>query len=403
MIQKKIIIRSIMSKTPLFVRRALTKRQISKMLTFMMPEEEVLKCDADAAYKARYLEQHKNNFSKRAASLTRSIDKALERHPGKDGLDESRKELLRKQMEYAFFAYGFYPDEFIFFDLGGANSELDRFRSFVSETERWTFRFAANDFSNGFLADKAAVYSRFSRFYGREALVVKRDDDYEAFKNFVAKHPSFVWKKASSSRGDGVQLVEVSSDTETLFRSIRSEGKALLEERIKQSDELAAFNGSSINTVRVSTYFTRSGVKCVHGFFRMGRNGSFVDNAAKGGIFVVYDVSDGRILTDGFDEYGGLYETHPDTGTPFKGYCFPDWEEATKLCRSVAQELPQMKYVSFDLAHTTTGWVIVEINSSGQYLHQAGQKEGFRKELRALIDDMDLMVPYHLRTYRQTE
>ncbi len=272
-------------------------------------------------------------------------------------------------------------------------------RTFVSEAERYTFRLAANDFSNSLFADKADTYKRFARFYQRDAVIIDSDDDLQRFLGFVGKHPCFVYKMASSSRGNGVRLIERVEDKEGFFRQMRHGGKALLEERIVQSSEMASFNESSVNTVRLSTYYTRNGVVIAHGFFRTGRAGSFVDNAAKGGVFAVLDVENGYLCSDGYDEFGGTYLKHPNSGTVFRGHRFSDWEQAKGICRSIAEEMPDVKYISFDLAHTDKGWSIVEINPSGQYIHQTGQTEGFRKELRKLIDDMDLMVPYKLRDY----
>ena len=65
----------------------------------------------------------------------------------------------------------------------------------------------------------------------------------------------------------------------------------------------------------------------------------------------------------------------------------------------IAKQLENFEYVSFDLAHTEKGWDVIEINSSGQFLHQAGTLIGFRDELYQLIEKMDQIAPYRLRKY----
>lgn len=221
----------------------------------------------------------------------------------------------------------------------------------------------------------------------------------QQFISFIVRHPRFVYKNVSSSRGDGVRLIDKVENRESFFKKMRHDGKVLLEECIIQAQEMATFNDSSVNTVRLSTYNTRNGIVVEHGFFRTGRAGTFIDNAAKGGIFAVVDVKNGCISSDGYDEYGNTYSSHPDSEVKYKEYTFPYWEDAKSICRNIAKEMPSVKYISFDLAYTDSGWVVVEINPSGQYLHQAGQSEGFRNELKGLIENMDLMVPYRLREY----
>ena len=401
MMSFKRVFRDAMSHSPMFVRRILTRQKIRKILSYVMPVEETLKCDRDPEYKARCVEARKQKFPERTAWLEAGIDKALERCPRDMVLDESGRQEMRRRMEYGYFGYGFYPDEFMFFKLGGANSELSRLRTYVSVTERWAFRFAANDFTNSLLADKADTYKRFSRYYKRDVIIVDSDAALPEFREFIGKHSRFVYKRVSSSRGDGVELVDHVEEPEAFFRKVRQAGKALLEECIAQSAEIAAFNASSVNTVRVATYNTRSGIRVVHGTFRCGRNGSFIDNSAKGGVFAVHDPQQGRIISTGFDEYGNVYEAHPDSGVRYMGFQFPQWEEAKHICTEIAAELPSYKYISYDLAHTDRGWVVVEINPSGGYAFQTGRKEGFRSELRELIANMDLMVSYSLRDYSE--
>ena len=43
--------------------------------------------------------------------------------------------------------------------------------------------------------------------------------------------------------------------------------------------------------------------------------------------------------------------------------------------------------------------MVVEINSSGQYINQAGYLKGNRSELRKVISNMDLLVPFELKSY----
>lgn len=79
------------------------------------------------------------------------------------------------------------------------------------------------------------------------------------------------------------------------------------------------------------------------------------------------------------------------------GFALPEWEQAKQLCREAAALVPNLKYLSWDVAHSCDrGWVIVEVNTSGQFMQQGGTLTGIRTELRALMENMDLLTSYKL-------
>ena len=74
-----------------------------------------------------------------------------------------------------------------------------------------------------------------------------------------------------------------------------------------------------------------------YGFFRTGRNGSFVDNAATGEFLRQWIFFFGCVSSDGCDEYGNVYLSQPETGRTFKNFVFPKWNEAVSLCVEAAK------------------------------------------------------------------
>lgn len=299
---------------------------------------------------------------------------------------------MRGDIEYAYFAYGFLPKEFLYFHL----DEKD-IRTFVSNTERQCVKHTMNDFTQSTFADKGEVYQYFYKWFKRDAVVIESKRDLKKYEEFSEKHSTFVVKVVNSSMGKGVWLQKASKDYVKDFNEIIRHGKVLLEECIEQGDEMSQFNASSINTVRVSTYLTKDGVLPAHGFIRTGRNGSFVDNAGSGGIFAMVDVEKGVVVSDGMDEFGDTHTEHPDTGVSYNGFILPNWENALEICKKASLLFPKMKYKSFDLAYSKIGWVIVEINPSGELLQQACVQSGMKEALRQIMERMDLMCSYSLR------
>ena len=399
---KKTLFRKTVAHLPVGLHKKLTEQKIAQITKHLMSDADIDKCEKDNADKKRILADYIRRFPKQYKRVTDKINAVFQNNPRFKDKTDKELSVYRWEMVYNWFAYGFFPDEFVFFDLAGRNKPLEKRREFVSETERLCFRFSANDFTQSLLSDKAAAYNVFKKYFYRDALIVKSENDRQAFMDFVEKHPVFVMKLTSSSRGQGVQLVDVNKENgaASCFEKVLSNGKVLLEEKIAQNEVLGKFNEESVNTVRVSTYLTKDGVVPVHGFFRSGRKGSFIDNAAAGGVFASVDVVNGVIDTEGCDEFGFRYEKHPDSGVQFKGVVLPDWDSAMELCKEAALKMKDMKYLSFDLAYSDKGcWMVVEINSSGQYINQAGYLKGNRSELRKVISNMDLLVPFELKSY----
>ena len=382
--------RKVMSFAPMSLKRYLTAKEIGRITAFMLPLPELKTCEEHPELRPEIIRRHREKHPASAEDLERRL-RNLIAEP-RYGFDSARVEALRDEIEYAYYAYGFPPKDFAYFHLDRRDM-----RTFISNTERTCVKHTMNDFTQSALADKSKVYRYFKDWYKREAVTLETGRDFEKYEAFARKHPVFVVKIVNSSMGMGVWLQKVTDDLRRDFNEIIRHGKVLLEERIEQGDEMARFNTSSINTVRVATYLTRDGVLPAYGFIRTGRPGSFVDNAGAGGIFAMIDVEKGIVSAHGVDEFGNEYAEHPDTHIPYIGFAFPDWEEALRICREASLVLPEMKYKSFDLAYSKQGWVVVEINPSGELVQQACTETGFKEPLRQIMSRMDLICPYSLR------
>lgn len=118
-----------------------------------------------------------------------------------------------------------------------------------------------------------------------------------------------------------------------------------------------------------------------------------MDNGGAGGIQAVIDYNTGIICTDGYDELGGSYQRHPASKTVFKGYSLPDWQQLQDLLATVANRVPMVKFIGWDLAHTKDGWVIVEGNENCYIIaKQMIEQKGIRKIFEDLMGNMDLVV-----------
>ncbi|SLN52484.1 hypothetical protein ROA7450_02637 [Roseovarius albus] len=171
----------------------------------------------------------------------------------------------------------------------------------------------------------------------------------------------------------------------------------VIQVRVKQHPDLASFNSSSLNTVRIGTYITRPqngdvddlDVILDYACLRVGRAGSRTDNGTTGGLLVDIDLETGQLNRGRYTlEYSGDFaEEHPDSKQRFTGHKVPYWEEAIALCLRVAKTLPSVRSVGWDVAISENGPLIIEGNSEWAVLTPQAHGQGyFTPERRAKLD-----------------
>lgn len=170
---------------------------------------------------------------------------------------------------------------------------------------------------------------------------------------------------------EGMQL------TATNIRSYFSGKECLFERKLEQVEELAKFNQSTINTLRVLTYKN----KVIAVTARLGRKGAYCDNRSQGGFIVNVDLETGIMADYCHYIYSAekSYE-HPDSHIPYKGTKLPFWSEVIACVEKACTMLPYYNSVGFDVALTPQGPVVIEINTGSDiYVSQIGRKEGLAK------------------------
>ena len=374
-----------------WIRRKLTDFQGWRYDRVYLSPEDVRRAFANPEKQRELLRQWERSQPRAAGEMNRVIASIREVNP--EFAEKTDDEGFLERMKYAFCAYGFLPYEYYNFGLfSGTEEDYGRF---ISNKERSDISYRLNDLkAMAHFNDKWLTYQAFRPYYRRECAVVEKKRDYPGFRAFAAAHPVFFAKQVYGFGGHGTERVDLSSCPERIpevFREIRRKGKHIVEEPVRQSAKLAEFNESSVNTVRFITILTKHGPGTAACFFRTGRAGACVDNAASGGIFAAVDAETGAVTTAAVDEWSRRYEKHPDSGIAFRGYRLPDWEQLVRLCGEAsirAGELGCLN-IGWDLAHTEEhGWVIVEGNAGAQLGEQNATREGLRERIAPLLADV---------------
>ena len=259
-------------------------------------------------------------------------------------------------------------------------------REYMNNKERMEVLRQYNDEAGcDMLDDKAKCYKVLKKQFGRKQILISNKNDAFRFKCFCFGRKAFVKKALARSMGKGIELVNLDGKTDIrkiMMSFLDESGPFVAEELIRQHDTMKAFNETSVNTVRLETFFDGKEVRIMDSFMKTGQNGSFVDNGGAGGIFAAVDPDSGILLGDGIDEFGKIYITHPQSGTRYKGHKLEDWDKALALVKSVGSKFAGVSIIGWDLAYTDKGkWIIVEGNAKPQIIgNQATQTKGLKKE-----------------------
>ncbi|SNY51630.1 Sugar-transfer associated ATP-grasp [Arsukibacterium tuosuense] len=138
----------------------------------------------------------------------------------------------------------------------------------------------------------------------------------------------------------------------------------LIENYLEQHADLAVFNPSSLNTLRVWVGKTKAGTPKIIGIFlRVGRAGSLVDNTMWGGLVIAIDpqsFTTTHIVP--LETSGSCFRNHPDSGYDITRRQLPFQQHVIDLAEKVTDILPKTRFVGLDIAFTPEQPVIIEVN-----------------------------------------
>lgn len=182
--------------------------------------------------------------------------------------------------------------------------------------------------------------------------------ELSGFNKFILK-PS-----VDSSSGAGIKMIERKSEGIFMLDKyrltvdiLREYGRNfIIQEALSQSDYMAQFNLTSVNTLRITTYrsVVDNKVKILWHILRIGAKGAIVDNAHAGGAFIGID-SNGRIGKYLKDQYNNAYTKHNGIDFSKSDFQIPDWEKVLDFARQVSNKIQHHRYVQLDVMIDSNG------------------------------------------------
>lgn len=267
----------------------------------------------------------------------------------------------------AFYNVGFY--DYYAFGFRFIKSHEQR-KTFMTMQDNWKLSRILNDpnYVNVF-QEKDIFNKRFTEFLGREYIDI-REHDKETLRDFLKRHHIAFIKQPKNFGGLGVKRIDCTDidldnddELEKIYNMI-IEGKFfLVEECLKQHEDMNKLYPNSINTIRVVTVLDDNGkAHVMYTYVRMGVGGNYVDNVTSGGCYAMIN-PDGVITNPALcDKTGEFFTSHPDTHTVFNGFKIPYYNEVVELCKKAAHVEPHVRYIGWDVCVTPTGPVFVEGN-----------------------------------------
>ncbi len=171
-------------------------------------------------------------------------------------------------------------------------------------------------------------------------------------------------------------------------------GDVIVQKALKQHEDIAGINPSSVNTIRIISLISEEGVKIYSAILRIGTSDAKVDNASVGGITCGIDLDTGKLKEYAYYVYyvdGGRCDRHPTSNVVFKGRQIPSFEKAKQLVYDAHIMTPQFRLISWDIAIREDGEpVLVEANlrTGGIDFHQLCNGPLFGDDTTKILDEV---------------
>jgi hypothetical protein len=170
--------------------------------------------------------------------------------------------------------------------------------------------------------------------------------------------------------GERVPVVEFVEDLDDPKRGKLAPAGYLFQDVVRQHESIVELAGATVCGARIVLLVGDDQVTPIMAAWRVARVGNMTDNFYKGrtgNIMGGVDLETGvvRRFVDGFGLTQRVIEHHPDTGRRLSGFQLPDWSGAVDLCVRGASCFPNLRFQHWDLAFSTEGPQVLEVNTQG--------------------------------------
>lgn len=245
--------------------------------------------------------------------------------------------------------------------------------------DKTTFRYTMEPIKEYVPEYYFSVYKRLGK-----ARIAKMQDcpehitaDYNGILDLLKEKKKLVFKPSAGTHGDGFYCIAfdgkeflVNNEVKTpdeLINIIESQKSFyIITDYIVMHETLKAIYPNSVDSIRVMVLNERGyNPKIRQCYLRIGSSKTgFTDNVGYGGICAMVNMETGELYDPETLKDHVYYpcEHHPDTGTKISGIVIPHWKLICEKVIEIAQLMPELEYLGFDVAVTENGFNVMEIN-----------------------------------------
>lgn len=206
---------------------------------------------------------------------------------------------------------------------------------------------------------------RFSAYLGREFMDLAEATP-ELFAAFMADKDVIFAKPNVGESGKGIEKLEKSrfADLDEMYAYVTApeHNFGVIEQQLVQHPDLNTLYPLAINSYRIVTLVADGVAHCAYAVSKSGNEGKYVDNMENSGICCPIDQETGKIAGCAHTSALINYDVHPYTGVKLVGFALPFVKESVELAKKAAMEVPQIRYVGWDVCVTPDGPAIIEGN-----------------------------------------
>lgn len=198
-------------------------------------------------------------------------------------------------------------------------------------------------------------------FYDGDMNVITKD---EALEKCLTYADDFVIKPSiDSGEGRLISFFDRKNKSRKAILSALSELKAnyIAQEVVHQHPALSKLNPSSLNTIRIVSFFFEGKVYILSAILRIGASGHKVDNIGAGGFACPIQPT-GQLESKGVNRKAE-WVTENQHGTRFIDVKVPGYQKIVQLVKEQHAKLPHFKLVGWDFSVNSSGEpVFIEYN-----------------------------------------
>lgn len=236
--------------------------------------------------------------------------------------------------------------------------------------------------------DKILFNKIFKKYIGRDFIDI-RNTSLNDFIKFVENKETFFVKRHDGCGGVGInRIINKDIDYKELYNKLFETKQYLVEETIVQHPYLEKINSKAVNNIRIVTLVKDGKAYILAKVLRLS------DGLEE--VISCHDImqsldENGNGIGPAYDDEFVHFLKHPTSKFEFKTTKIPYMKEAIKLAKEAALEIPEVRYVGWDIAISEKGPIIIEGNffpSTGLHqFYKLNKDFYFKKQLKEILKD----------------